>query len=149
MKTKVSKWGNSQGIRITGLLLDHLNVTPGDEIDIKLTEKGAEITKYAPSQEYVKTIAQEAIDGMLITTESVKTIDDPYVESDIGYLVIAINPCKPILREVPEKTPGAYRTLTDAKEAARQILQNAIAESKTSLAELRQVGVENITYIEL
>ncbi len=149
MKTKVSKWGNSQGIRITGLLLDHLNVTPGDEIDIKLTEKGAEIMKNTRSQEYVRAIAQETIDGILATTESVKTIDDPYAESDIGYLVITINPCKPILREVPKETPGAYQTLTDAKEAARQVLQNAIAEAKSSLAELRQVGVENITYIAL
>ena len=149
MKTKVSEWGNSHGIRITGPMLEHLNVAPGDEIDIRLTDKGVEIMKNTHSQEYVRAVAQETIDGLLATSEPVQTVDDPYAESDNGYLVITINPCKPILREVPKEAPGAYRTLTEAKEAARQVLQNAIADARASLTELRQIGVENITYISL
>lgn len=146
---KVSPWGNSQGIRITGPLLDHLNVTPGAELVINLTEKGLEIMKNTPSQDYVKEMAQEVIDGMVATSEPVKTVNDPEAELEIGYLVITINPCQPRLREVPKDTPGAYRTLAEAKEAARQVLQNAIAEAKESLTELRQVGIEKITYIAL
>ena len=149
MKTKVSEWGNSHGIRITGPMLEHLNVAPGDEIDIRLTDNGIEIMKNTHSQEYVRAVTQEAVDGLLATSEPVQTVDDPYAESDIGYLVITINPCKPILREVPKETPGAYRTLIEAKEAARQVLQNAIADARASLTELRQIGVENITYISL
>jgi len=149
MKAKVSEWGNSQGIRITGPMLDHLNIASGDEIDIRFTDKGIEIVKSTYSQEYVRAIAQDAIDGILATTEPVKTVKDPYAESDIGYLVVTINPCKPIVREVPKETPGAYKTLTDAKEAARQVLQSTIADAKVSLTELRQTGVPNITYIAL
>ncbi len=149
MKMKVSPWGNSQGIRITGPLLDHLNVTPGAELVINLTEKGLEIMKNTPSQDYVKEVAQEVIDGIVATSEPVKTVDDPEAELEVGYLVIAINPCQPRLREVPKDTPGAYRTLAKAKEAARQVLQNAMAEAKASLTELRQVGIEKITYIAL
>ncbi len=85
---KVSPWGNSQGIRITGPLLDHLNVTPGAELAINLTDKGIEIMKNTLSQDY-------------------------------------------------------------AKEVARQGLKNVIAEAKESLTELRQVGIEKITYIAL
>jgi hypothetical protein len=112
-------------------------------------EQGIEIMKNTFSQEYVRTVAQEAIDGILAASEPVKTVDDPYAESEVGYLVITINPSKPILREVPKDTPGAYRILTDAKEAARQVLQNAIADAKKSLTELRQIGIEKITYIAL
>ena len=149
MKTKVSQWGNSHGIRMTAPMLDHLNVDSGVELNIKLTDKGVEIMKNSHSQEYVTTVAQETIDELLSTSEPVKTVDDPYAETGIGYLVIAINPCKPLLREVPLETPSCYKTLTDAKEAARQVIQNAIADAKESLTELRQIGVENITYIAL
>lgn len=134
---------------MTAPMLDHLNVKSGVELNIKLTDKGVEIMKNTHSQEYVTTVAQETIDGLLATSEPVKTVDDPYTESGIGYLVIAVNPCKPVLREVPLSTPGCYKTLTDAKEAARQIIQNAIADAKEALTELRQVGIENITYVAL
>lgn len=149
MKTKISEWGNSHGIRMTAPLLDHLNVEPGVELNIKLTDKGIEILKNTHSQEYVTTVAQETIDGLLAISEPVKIVDDPYAESNIGYLVITVNPCKPVLREVPLETPDCYKTLTDAKEAARQIIQSAITDAKESLTELRQIGIENITYIAL
>lgn len=89
--------------------------------------------KHTHYQEHVKAVTQEAIDKILATSDPVKTVDNPYTESDIEYLIIAINPCKPILREVAKEKPGAYRTLTDAKEAARQILQNTITDAKTFL----------------
>ena len=108
-----------------------------------------EIMKNTHSQEYAITITQETVDRLLAASEPVKTVDDPYAESDIGYLLITINPCQPILREVSLETPGCYKTLTDAKEAARQVIQNAIADARKSLTELRQVGVTNITYIAL
>ena len=149
MKTKVSAWGNSHGIRMTGPMLDHLNVASGEELDIKFTDKGVVISKNTGTQEYVKAVAKETTQGILAASKPVKTVEDPYAETDTGYLVITINPCAPILREVPLETPGCYRTLADAKEAARQVIQNTIADAKKSLTELRQVGVENITYIAL
>ncbi len=149
MKMKVSPWGNSQGIRITGPLLDHLNVTPGAELIINLTDKGLEIMKNTLSQDYAKEVAKEVIDGILATSEPVKTVNDPEAEWEVGYLVVATNPSQPMLREVPKDTPGAYRTLAEAKEVARQGLKNVIAEAKESLTELRQVGIEKITYISL
>lgn len=149
MKSKISAWGNSHGIRITTPVMEHLNVEPGDELNFKLTDSGLEIMKSTRSEEYVKAIAQDAIDGMIERSKPIKIVDDPYVESDIGYLVITINPLKPILREVPKETPGVYLTLADAKEAARQVLQMAIADAKKSLTSLRQIGVESITYLTL
>ena len=117
-------------IRITTPIMDHLNVSPGDELNLRLTDKGIEILKSSNSGEYVKTVAQDAIDAMIETTEAVNTVDDPYAESEVGYLLISINPLKPILREVSKQTPGAYLTLTDAKEAARRVLQTAITDAK-------------------
>ncbi len=149
MKTKVREWGNSNGMRLTGAMLEHLNVSPGDELHIKLTDKGIEIMKNPLSIDYLRAVTQEVIDGILAASEPVKTIADPYAESDVAYVVISIDPCRPMLREVPKETLGAYRTLTDAKEAARQALQATIAKAKESLVELRQIGVENITYIAL
>jgi antitoxin component of MazEF toxin-antitoxin module len=149
MKSKVSAWGNSHGIRMTAPVLEHLNVAPGDELDFKLTDKGIEILKNIHSEEYVRSVAEEVINEQIEKSEPVKTVDDPYAESDVGYLLIKINPCKPVIREVSKDTPGAYHTLIDAKEAARQVIQNAIADAKESLNELRQIGVQNITYIAL
>ncbi|VAW69120.1 hypothetical protein MNBD_GAMMA10-1719 [hydrothermal vent metagenome] len=149
MKAKVSEWGNSHAIRVTSPMLEHLNVAPGDMLDLRLTEKGIEIMKNIHSEDYVISVARDAIDGMLRVSKPVRTVDDPYAEVDIGYLVIAVNPCQPILREVSKETPGAYPTLVDAKEAARQLIQNAIADAKQSLIALRQVGVEKINYITL
>lgn len=121
----------------------------GDMPGLRLTEKGIEIMKNIHSEDYVKSIARDAINGMLEISKPVKVVDDPYAETETAYLVIAVNPCKPILREVPKETPGAYHTLVDAREAARQLIQNAVADAKQSLAELRQVGVEKIAYITL
>jgi len=149
MKMKISEWGNSQGIRITSPMLEHLNAAPGDELNFNVTEKGIEIMKNIHSEEYAKAVAQDVIEGIIGASEPVKTVDDPYAESDVGYLVISINPCRPVLREVAKETPGAYRTLTEAKEAARQSIQNAIADARESLTELRQIGIEKISYIDL
>lgn len=149
MKTKISEWGNSHGIRITSPMLEHLNVSSGDELSFMLTEKGIEIMKNTHPEAHAKSVAQGAIDTLLNASEPVKTVSDPYAESDISYQVIAINPCKPILREVPKDTPDAYPTLVDAKEAARQLIQEAITDAKQALIELRQLGVENIAYITL
>ncbi|MBX2858842.1 MAG: hypothetical protein KTR17_09285 [Cellvibrionaceae bacterium] len=94
-------------------------------------------------------VRQETLDRLLSISDPVATIPDPYAEGEIGYLVIAIDSTAPIIREVPANTAGAYKTLADAKEAARQILQTAIAQAKESLTQLRQVGIDNINYISL
>ena len=149
MKVKVSEWGNSQGIRITGPMLEHLNVAPGEELNVKITEEGIELIKNAPLLDQAKAMMNEAVAQVLEETAPVTPVEDPYAESDIGYIVIAANPAKPVIREVPKDTVNAYTTLADAKEAARQIIQATIAEAKESLMELRQLGIDNISYISL
>ena len=34
MRTKVQKWGNSQGLRVTKALLDEAGIHVGDEVDV-------------------------------------------------------------------------------------------------------------------
>lgn len=149
MKIKINRWGNSHGIRIPSSLLEHLNVASGEEVDVKITERGIELLKSAPSLEHAKNVVEEAIAGILESTAPVQTVENPYAETDTGYLVVTLNPCKPIIREVPKETLGAYITLVDAKEVARQAIQKAIAEANDSLTELRQLGIDNISYITL
>lgn len=149
MKAKIAEWGNSHGVRITAPILEHLNALSGDQLELKLTDKGLEILKKSHSSEYVHAVAQQVTADMLASSEPVKIVKDPYAESDIHYQLITIDPCKPIIREVSKGTPNSYTTLADAKQAARQVIQTAINEAKNSLAEIRQVGVENITYIAL
>ena len=149
MKSKVTEWGNSHGIRITSAMMDHLKVAPGEDIEINLTDRGLEIVKNTRTVEDVNRIAQEVLDAIIQTTAPIRQVKDPYASTDVDYLVVAINPCHPVIREVPKNTAGAYPTLSDAKEAARQVLQSAIAEAKTALSDLRQLGIKNIHYISL
>ena len=67
----------------------------------------------------------------------------------MDYVVIDIDPCSPLIREVPKGTANSFSTLADAKEAARQKIQLSIAKAQKSLAELRQLGIDSITYIDL
>ena len=36
MRTKVQKWGNSQGLRVTKSLLDEVGIHVGDEVDVSV-----------------------------------------------------------------------------------------------------------------
>lgn len=94
-------------------------------------------------------MAEEAIDDILKSTAPVRIVEDPYSETDVGYLVVTLNPCRPLIREVPKGTPGSYKTLVDAKEAARQAVQGAIEEANASLQEIRQLGIDDIGFISL
>ncbi len=149
MKSKVSEWGNSHGVRITSAMMEHLSIQAGEELELNLTDKGIEILKNKPSVDDLKTISEDILNTVLEQTSPVSIVEDPYSESDIAYLVVDINPCTPMIREVSMGTKGAFSTLADAKEAARQILQASIAEAQKSLSELRQLGINNINYISL
>lgn len=126
-----------------------INAEIQEEIDINLTEKGIELVKNDRSIDYLDYVRQETLERLLSFSAPVATVSDPYAEGQVWYLVIAIDPTAPVIREVPANTAGAYKTLADAKEAARQILQTAIAQAKESLSQLRQVGIDNISYISL
>jgi antitoxin component of MazEF toxin-antitoxin module len=149
MKLKVSGWGNSHGVRLSGAMMEHLNIQAGDEVDVRLTNNGVEIVKSGYTLDFLSLVAQEVTDSLLAQTSAVSEVDDPYREGSVAYVVIGVNPCAPLIREVPKGTEGSYPTLADAKEAARQKLQSSIAEAQKSLAELRQVGIGNIAYISL
>src|SRR5690606_15354245 len=123
MKLKVSEWGNSHGVRITGAMMKHLNIQAGDEIEVNLTENGIELTKRGSSLGDFASIRQDILNALMDQSDPVSQVDDPYSESSVDYMVIDINPGAPVIREVPKDTPNAYTTLVDAKEAARQVIQ--------------------------
>ncbi|MFK8067341.1 MAG: hypothetical protein AB8D52_03770 [Gammaproteobacteria bacterium] len=147
MKTKVTEWGNSHGIRMTSVMMEHLNIQTGEEIEMDLTNKGIEIIKSKRSVGYLKTVSKEIHETVLAQTNPVQIVDDPYLESEVAYIVVDINSCAPLIREVPPGTKNSFATLADAKEAARQLLQASIAEAQQSLSDLRQLGIDNISYI--
>lgn len=149
MKSKVAEWGNSNGIRITSAMMAHLNVKSGEELELKLTNKGIEIVKNKMSFDDIKTIKEEFLQEMYKNSEPVKVLSNPYAETDVAYIVISLNPCRPEIREVAMGTADSYTALVDAKEAARQIVQAAIVEAKDSLGNIRQLGIDNINYIAL
>ena len=149
MKSKVSEWGNSHGVRITSAMMEHLNIQPGEEVELNLNNKGIEILKKKLSVDDLKNLSDKVFNSVIEQTNPVNIVEDPYAESDVAYIVVDVNPCAPTIREVPKGTEGAFTTLTDAKEAARQVLQASIAEAQKSLTELRQLGINNITYISL
>jgi len=149
MKAKLSEWGNSHGMRITTAMMKHLNIQPGDEVDVRLTDQGIEILKRAVTVNDLHAVAKKVLTAIKKTSKPVAVVEDPYAESKVAYIVIDINPCAPLIREVPVGTKGAFATLADAKEAARQILQTSIADAQKSLSELRQLGINNINYISL
>ena len=64
-------------------------------------------------------------------------------------MIIDIDPYQPIIREVPKGYNKAYKNLADAKYAARKLVQQSIQTSKKALADIRQVGIEKIKYINL
>lgn len=149
MKLKISEWGNSHGVRITAAMMKHLNVRAGDEVEVNITENGVEIIKNDQSIDYLDAVKSALLDSVHKQSEPVAQVEDPYAEGDIAYIVIAINPCSPEIRQVPKGTENAFTTLADAKEAARQHIQSSIAEGQKSLSDLRQVGIDNISYIAL
>lgn len=149
MKLKVSEWGDSHGLRITSAIMEHLNIQSGDEVDVSLTENGIELIRRGSPLGGFDSIKRNNLNALLLQSNPVSNVDDPYSESDVDYIVIDINPCSPVIREVPKGTSPAYATLAEAKEAARQVIQSAIEEAQNSLPELRQVGIDKIVYITL
>lgn len=149
MKLKVSEWGNSHGLRISSSIMDHLKIHAGDEVEVNLTNNGIEITKSGYSLDFLDSVKRELLDSILAQTNPVDLVEDPYVESAVAYIVIDVEPYNPIIREVPKGTLGSFSTLVDAKEAARQKIQSTISQAQKSLAELRQIGINEIAYIAL
>ncbi len=148
MKVKISEWGNSHGVRLSSAVLEHLKVQAGDEVEVNLTKSGMEIVKKETLKSFT-SVKQEILDDLLSRTDPVELVNDPYAETDVAYVVIDINPCAPVIRQVSKDSENSFATLTDAKEAARQIIQASIAEAQKSLMELRQLGIGKITYISL
>ena len=149
MKLRVTEWGNSHGVRVTAAMMKHLQVEAGDEVEVNITDKGIEIIKNNQSMDYLETLKRNLLDSIYKQSEPVRQVQDPYAKADVAYIVIALNPCSPEVREVPVGTENAFNTLADAKEAARQHIQSSIAKAQKSLSELRQVGIDNIGYISL
>lgn len=53
MVSKVQKWGNSQGLRLSRQLLDQADINVGDEVEIVVSERQILVTKAArPGPKY-------------------------------------------------------------------------------------------------
>ncbi len=139
-KTTRKLWKNSTSKQVLASDTKHRN----------LTSTGIEIFKSNKNpEECLKAISKDMLDTVLSQTNPVKVVDDPYSESDVAYIVVDINPCAPLIREVPRGAKNSFATLAEAKEAARQMLQSSMAEAQKSLGELRQIGIDEICYISL
>lgn len=149
MKIKVSKWGNSHGVRFNQVIMDHLRIGVEDDVDVNLTSRGLEIVKKECEIERFRDLSKEIVEALKKKSNPVRRVDNPDAKSDVAYIVIDVNPCAPLIREVPLDTKGSFATLAEAKMVARQILQDAISEAKASLSDLRQVGIAPIEYISL
>ena len=149
MKLRVTEWGNSHGVRITAAMMEHLHVKAGDDVEVNITDNGVEIVKNNKSLDYLDAVKSSLLDSIHKQSDPVDQVEDPYAETDVAYIVVAINPCSPEIRQVPKGTENSFSTLADAKEAARQHIQSSIAEAQKSLSDLRQVGIDNISYIAL
>jgi len=72
----------------------------------------------------------------------VSRVDNPYTESDVHYMVVALDTMKPNIIEVEKDTPGSFKTLQEAKSYIMRELRDRIAEGMGSLDRIRQIGVE-------
>lgn len=54
MITKIKKWGNSQGLRLSKELLSTLNLTEGDEVEILSSNERLTITPYKRKKEKIE-----------------------------------------------------------------------------------------------
>lgn len=54
MITKIKKWGNSQGLRLSKELLSTLNLSEGDEVEIVSTKEALTIKPYKRHKEKIE-----------------------------------------------------------------------------------------------
>ena len=57
MTTNITKWGNSQGIRLPKVLLDNVNMSENDTVEV-LAENGVIIIKKAKPAKQYKSLKQ-------------------------------------------------------------------------------------------
>ncbi len=149
MKTKINKWGNSHGIRLSASMLEHLNADNGSQVEVRLTKNGIELVKNTGTVDLLNKIKAQIQEDLIKQSYPVTTVSNPNKEGDNDYIVISIDSSKPIVREVPKGYEGGFKTLAAAKHKAREIIQKSIEQSNNSLAEIRQVGIDTIRYINL
>ena len=149
MELNAVEWSSGSSGTLIDAVLRDLKAPVSDEAKVSAAAGGVEIIQNARAVELLATVRQAMLDLLLIGTAQVAQVEDPYIQTHAAYLVIDLDPCCPVIREVPIGTEKSYPTLVDAKEAARQIIQSALATASKSLVDLRQVGVEKITYISL
>ena len=53
MKIKVSKWGNSQGIRIPKSIFNELSINEGDELELNIVNDSIVINKIIPKNKTI------------------------------------------------------------------------------------------------
>ena len=149
MKTKINKWGNSHGIRLSASMLEHLNADNGSQVEVKLTKNGIELVKNTDTVDVFNQMKAQMLNDLIKQTYPVKIVTDPNKEGDNDYIVISIDSSMPLIREVVKGFEGGFKTLADAKQEARKIIQNTMEQSKKSLSDIRQIGIDTIRYINL
>jgi hypothetical protein len=72
----------------------------------------------------------------------VRKVDNPYQETDVGYLIVDGESMHPDIVEVAKGTPDSYPTLQEAKSAVMEALRDRIDEAMKSLERIRRVGID-------
>ncbi len=137
------------GDEILERFLAHLDAYRARGTEMSLAAGGLEFLRHGQAENYLESLQQTVLDWLLARTSPVARVDDPYAKANVAYVVICIDPCSPVIREVAEGTPNSFATLVDAKDAARRILQTSLERASSSLADLRQVGIDRIGFVSL
>lgn len=98
----------------------------------------------------ISNTPEDELESLAARSSPVSTIvGDPSITSNSKYIVIVIDPRDPMIREVPASSEKAFETLSDAKDAAREVIKESLNIASKSLANLRQIGIDEIGFIKL
>jgi len=81
----ISKWGNSQGIRLPKSVIDILNLNVNDKLELRIIDNGIFVKKILPHKKY-KTLKERMEDYYQCSFEQIETIETKEVDwnSPIG-----------------------------------------------------------------
>lgn len=97
----------------------------------------------------VENSSAEELARLIEQSAPVTTIvDDPSEPSIHKYIVVVLDPRDPLIREVSVATENAFATLSDAKCAAREVIKDSLNIASNALANLRQLGIKEIKFIQ-
>lgn len=70
----ITKWGNSQGIRLPKSIIDILNLNINDKLELRIVEDGIYIKKILPQKNY-RTLKERMEDYYQCSFDEIETIE--------------------------------------------------------------------------